>query len=70
MFDEIDSLFAQIVVDVYPFGVAGVCHSVVADADNIDDSGQVAVLQSGLEILGEGVDCLQGILFPRKRSDT
>jgi hypothetical protein len=56
--NEIESLFAQVVVNVNPFGVTGIRHSVVTNEDNVDNFGEIAILQSSLEILGEEVDCL------------
>lgn len=60
---KIESLFAQVVVDVYPLWVTGVCHAVVTNEDNVDDFGEVPSLQSVLEILCEEVNSLQRILF-------
>ena len=61
--DEIDSSFVQVVVDVYPFRVTGVCHPVVAHEDDIDDLCEVTGLQSRMEIFCKNVDGFQRILF-------
>ena len=63
VFDEIDSLFAQVVVDVYPLGVAGVCHPMVAHEDDIDNICEVTGLQSRMEVSCENVDGFQRILL-------
>lgn len=61
--NQVESLFIQVIVDVNPLRVAGVRHAVVADEDNVDNFGEVASLQSLVEILGEKVYGLQRILF-------
>ena len=61
--NEVESLFVQVVVDVDPFWVAGVCHPVVADEDDVDDICEIASLQSVVEILSENVNALQCILL-------
>ena len=63
VFNEVESLLVQIVVDVNPFWVAGVCHAVVADEDDVDDFSEIASLQTRVEILSKNVDGLQRILF-------
>ena len=63
MVDEVESLFVQVVVDINPFWATSVGHAVVADEDDVDDLGEVASLQSLVEVLGENVDGLQRILF-------
>ena len=61
--NQVESLFVQVIVDVNPFRVAGVRHTVVADEDDVDDVGEVATLQSLVKVLSENVDGLQCILF-------
>ena len=63
MFNEVESLLVQIVVDVNPFWVAGVRHAVVTDEDDVDDFSEIASLQTRVEILSKNVDGLQRILF-------
>jgi len=63
MFDETESLFVQVVVDVNPFWVTGICHPVVADEDDIDDIGEIANLQGLVEVFSKKVNGLQRILF-------
>ena len=58
MLDEVDSLFTQVIVDVHPFWVTGICHAVVADENNVDDFGEIATLQGVLKILSEEVNSL------------
>ena len=62
MFDGVEGLFVQVVVDVNPLRVAGVRHAMVADKDDIDDIGEVAGLKSLVEIPSEDVNGLQRIL--------
>ena len=63
MFNEVEGLFTQVVVNVNPFWVTCVCHAMIADEYNVDDFGEVASLQSVVEITSENVNGLQCILF-------
>ena len=62
MRNEVESLFVQVIVDVNPFGVTGICHSVVAHEDNINDICEVAGLQGLVEVLSEYINSFQRIL--------
>lgn len=61
--DGVEGLFVQIVVDVNPLRVAGVCHAMVTDEDDVDDICEVATLQGIVEIFGEDINSLQCILL-------
>lgn len=62
MFDEIESLFAQVIVDVDPLWVAGICHAVVTNEDDVNNFCKISGPQSVLKILSKEVNRLQGVL--------
>ena len=62
VFNQIESLFIQVVVDVNPFGMTGVRHAVIAHKNDINNIGEIAGLQGIMKVLGEQVNRLQRIL--------
>ena len=63
VFNGVEGLFVQEIIDINPFRVAGIRHSVVANEDDVYDVGKVASLQSCVEVLSEDINGLQRILL-------
>lgn len=66
MFDCLHALFTDVIIEVYEFGMAGVCHAMIADKDDINNICQVSSLQLGVQIPCESVDGDKCILLQRQ----
>ena len=59
--DHVEAV-AEDVVDVYPFWVAGVRHSVIAHEDDVEDVGEVACLQYVMQVPREDIYLVKDFL--------